>query len=71
MLRAGPLMTMLRALAAVAFAESLTWTVKLPVPGVAGVPAMVPVGSRESPAGRAPVVIDHWLPPAPPVAVRV
>ena len=53
MVKAGPLMTMLRALVAVAFAESLTWTVKLPVPGVAGVPVMVPVGSRESPAGRA------------------
>ena len=59
MMRAGPLITMLSALVAVAFAESLTWTVKLLVPGVAGVPVMAPVGSRDRPVGSAPVVIDH------------
>ena len=59
MVRAGGLMVMPRALVAVALDESLTWTVKVLAPDVVGVPMIAPPGSRDRPAGRAPVTIDH------------
>ena len=40
-------------------AESATWTVKLKVPEVVGVPEMVPLEASVRPAGRAPEVMDH------------
>ena len=65
------MIVILRAFVAAAFAESLTWTVKLLVPMAVGVPVITPAGSRASPAGSAPVVIDQCLPSAPPEAARV
>ena len=56
---AGVLTVMLSAAVVVAFAESLTWTVKLVAPEVVGVPEIAPLGSRDKPAGSAPAVIDH------------
>jgi hypothetical protein len=54
------------------FSASVTVAVKLAVPLVVGVPAMIPVaGTRVSPAGRLPVVIDQLYGPVPPVALRV
>lgn len=40
-------------------AESVTFTVKLTVAAVVGVPEMTPVVLRVSPAGREPPEMDH------------
>jgi len=51
----GALMVRLRLWVAVLLAESVTFTVKVDGPAVAGVPEMAPVlGASESPAGSAP-----------------
>src|SRR5437870_4814199 len=62
-------MVMVSGLVEIAFAESLTCAVKVSVPAAAGVQVIAPVEARDSPAGNAPAEIDHWLPPAPPIAV--
>jgi len=62
----------LRGFVAVALALSRTWTVKLDVPDVVGVPPIAPEpGLSVSPEGRLPVVIDHVYGLVPPVAWRV
>ncbi len=58
-LRAAGAMAMLKGWVAVAFALSVTWTVKLAVPGADGVPLMVPAAERENPAGSEPEEIDQ------------
>jgi predicted RecA/RadA family phage recombinase len=55
----GGAMVMLRACDAVAFELSFTWTVKLEVPAVVGVPLIAPLAASDSPAGSEPVVVDH------------
>jgi hypothetical protein len=67
----GAAMVMLRACDAVAFALSFTCTVKLEVPAVVGVPLIAPLAASDSPAGSEPTVVDHVLPPDPPLATRV
>ena len=58
MVRFGPLTVMLRDFDAVAFAASVTWTVKPEVPAADGVPEMVaPLSER--PAGSEPDWIDQ------------
>src|SRR5438874_2658195 len=52
-------------------AESLTWTVKVLLPGVADVRERTPEALIERPAGRVPDVTLHWLPPVPPPAASV
>ena len=59
---------MVSACEAVAFALSLTCTVKLEVPAAVGVPLIVPLAESERPAGSEPVVVDQVLPPVPPLA---
>jgi hypothetical protein len=59
MLSGGCAMTRLSAFVAVVFAESLTCTVKLAAPAVAGVPARMPSALRERPAGKVPALTDH------------
>ena len=54
------LMVIDRALVAVAARLSVTWTVKLDVPAVVGVPVIAPVDElSDSPLGRDPTDIDH------------
>src|SRR5205085_262509 len=48
-----------------------TCTVNVAVPAAVGVPEMVPSAASVSPAGSAPTVTVHALPPAPPVAARI
>ncbi len=49
-----------------------TWTVKLEVPVVVGVPEITPVpAARVSPAGNVPLATDQVYGGVPPVAVRV
>jgi hypothetical protein len=43
---------------AVWFVKSATWTVKLNVPAVVGIPLIMPAGFTVSPGGREPVA-DH------------
>ncbi len=62
---------MLSCLVAVVPELSFTWAVKLAVPAVVGVPVMLPSVASESPAGKAPEITDHMLPPLPPLAARV
>ncbi len=57
--RAAGAMAMLKGWVAVAFALSVTWTVKLAVPVAVGVPLMVPAADNDNPAGREPDEIDH------------
>ena len=57
-------------MAVCAFA-SLTWTVKLLVPEVVGVPEIVPPVERVNPAGRVPDTTDHLYGGVPPVAASV
>src|SRR5262249_26992189 len=53
-------------------APAVTWTVKLVVPIVVGVPEMMPaVGERASPMGSVPLAIDQVYGGVPPMAVRV
>lgn len=59
-----------RALVAVALTLSLTWTVKLLVPAVVGVPVITPAVLMVSPAGRVPAVLDQVYGVVPPVAAR-
>ena len=49
-------------------ALSVAFTVKLAVPAVVGVPEMVPLVPRLSPAGSVPVDTDHVYGGEPPVA---
>ncbi len=52
--------------------ESVTWTVKLKVPAVVGVPAMTPVlALRVSPEGSAPLTTDQVYGEVPPDAESV
>src|SRR5262249_27366369 len=60
-----------RALVAVAPAESRTCAVKFDVPAAVGRPESAPLPPSAIPAGNAPDVIDHVLPPEPPVDARV
>jgi hypothetical protein len=51
---------------------SVTFTVKLDVPGVVGVPEMSPEDAfRVKPSGKLPSVIVHAYGRVPPVACRV
>jgi len=55
----------------VAVVLSCTWTVKVDVPWVIGVPEITPVvGEIESPAGRDPAVMLHAYGITPPAATR-
>ncbi len=58
-LRAAGAMAMLKGWVAVAFALSVTWTLKLAVPGADGVPLMVPAADNDNPAGSEPDETDH------------
>src|SRR5215831_2321643 len=52
-------------------APAVTWTVKLVVPFVVGVPEMMPaVEERASPTGSVPLASDHVYGGVPPTAVR-
>jgi hypothetical protein len=55
----------------VAVPPPLTWTVKLAVVGVVGVPLMTPPLLRFKPAGRLPDVMDQVYGVEPPVAAKV
>jgi hypothetical protein len=55
---------------AVAWRESITWTVKVKVLTVVGVPLIVPEGLSVRPSGRAPIVTDHVYGETPPEAVN-
>ncbi len=59
MLKDGPAMEMLNGWVAVAFALSVTCTVKLAVPAADGVPLMVPAADNDNPAGRDPDETDQ------------
>src|SRR5262249_8626573 len=53
-------------------APAVTWTVKLEVPAVVGVPEITPVAAvRVSPAGNVPLAIDQVYGGVPPVAASV
>jgi len=57
---------------AVAPVVSLTFTLKLKLPAVLGVPEICPlVAASTSPGGGEPVAIDHVYPGVPPEAVTV
>ena len=65
-------MTTLRLAVAAAPEESLTWTVKLKVPAVVGVPARIPPLARVRPPGSAPEdTVQAYPAPVPPAAVSV
>ena len=51
--------------------ESVTWTVKLKMPAVVGVPVIVPVVDKLRPVGNVPLLIDHAVGVIPPLAVSV
>src|SRR5882762_7535908 len=51
--------------------ESVTWTVKLPVPTVVGVPVICPLADTVKPAGRLPDCNDQLYGVVPPAAVRL
>ncbi len=57
--RAAGAMAMLKGWVAVAFALSVTWTLKLAVPGADGVPLMVPAADNDNPAGSEPDETDQ------------
>jgi hypothetical protein len=59
------------AVLAVGVAESVTWTVKLEVPDVVGVPESTPEVLKLRPAGREPTVTDQEYGGIPPLAVRL
>ena len=59
MFRAAGATAMLRGLVVEVLALSVTWTVKLAVPGAVGVPLMAPAGDSDRPAGRLPVLTDQ------------
>src|SRR5262249_36687073 len=64
---------MLRSFVTLSPAEDVTWTVKVEVPAVVGVPEITPVpapGERLSPPGSVPLAIDHVYGGVPPVALR-
>ena len=50
---------------------STTWTVKLVVPGVVGVPLTTPAADNVRPAGNVPDRTDQIYGAVPPVAVNV
>jgi hypothetical protein len=51
--------------------ESVTWTVKLEVPAVVGVPEITPPELKESPAGSEPDASDQLYGVTPPAAASV
>jgi hypothetical protein len=52
--------------------ESVTWTVKLKVPMVVGVPEITPVAALSvKPVGSDPLAIDHVYGEVPPLAASV
>src|SRR4051794_11486785 len=59
---------MVNARSAVRESASVTRTVKVAGPAADGAPAMLPLGLRLTPAGNAPLAIDHTYGPRPPVA---
>ena len=62
----------LRACAWEAVVQQDTWTVKLAVPAVVGVPVMAPVDEfSDKPAGRAPADKDQVFGVVPPVETSV
>jgi hypothetical protein len=70
----GELMVMLSAFVALFTGEleSVTWTMKLLLPFVVGVPVIVPaLAFSDKPACRLPVLIDQIYGVVPPVAARV
>ena len=52
MFRAAGATAMLRGLVVEVLALSVTWTVKLAVPGAVGVPLMAPAGRQGEPGGK-------------------
>jgi hypothetical protein len=62
---------MLNGLVAVVPELSFTCAVNVAVPAVVGVPVILPLAAKVSPAGSAPNVNDHVFPPLPPLAARV
>ena len=68
-----PATVMLKALVLVpeGLPESVTWTVKLKVPAVVGVPVIVPAVDKLRPVGNVPLLIDHDVGVMPPLAVSV
>jgi len=62
---------MLSAFVAVRLLASVTWTVKLEVPAVVGVPEIAPAELKLNPAGRLPEEIDQVYGAVPPVAPSV
>ncbi len=62
------LTVMLKGPFALAPEVSITWTVKLHVPVVDGVPLMVPVGARARPGGSVPELTVQVNTPVPPLA---
>jgi hypothetical protein len=62
----------LRVFVAVSKLESLTYTIKLLVPVLVGVPEITPVlGASSNPAGKVPTVIDQLQGFIPPVTASV
>ena len=55
-------------LVAVALELSVTLTVNVALPGVVGVPAIVPPALNASPSGSDPETMDQLYPPVPPLA---
>ncbi len=68
MARAGQVMTIERALVAVAATLSVTRTVKLNVPAAVGVPVIAPALERDSPVGSDPTVTAQVYGTVPPLA---
>jgi hypothetical protein len=65
-------MVMVNGADAADFAPSVACAVKVKIPGMEGVPEIVPLDPfSESPGGSAPPVMAHVYAGAPPVAVRV
>jgi hypothetical protein len=56
---------------AVSWVLSVTWTVKLNVPPVVGVPVMLPPGLKFKPPGGAPKVMAQLYGGVPPLADTV
>jgi hypothetical protein len=62
---------MLNGLVAVVPELSFTCAVNVAVPAMVGVPMILPLVARVSPAGSAPTVTLQLLPPLPPLDARV
>jgi hypothetical protein len=68
---AGGLTVIDNAAVAEADALSVAFTVKLAVPAAVGVPDIVPLAARVSPAGSVPPATDHVYGGVPPDALKV